>query len=216
MKKVRSRKDAAADSPLSAFTLLEVMVAVGILGVALTAIFSSEAGAIKMAHSSRKMGLAVELARCKMAEIEEKIAKEGLPAVFASDSDKCCEETEIEGFSCDWDIDRIVLPDTMFEGQEGEESTSRQEQPNLLETATSDPLALLSGGGEFMGDIASTAMLLVYPILKPSVEEQIRSVTVTVKWREGSRERSFDVSQYLVAEQPPPDDEQAQPEGNLQ
>lgn len=194
----------------SAFTLLEVMVAVGILGVALTALFSSEAGAIKMAHSSRKMGLGVELARCKMGEIEEKVAKEGLPAVFASDSDECCEETKIEGFTCDWEINRIVLPETMFEGVEDDASESESESEDstdLLEAAASDPLSLLSGGNAFMGEIASTAMSLVYPILKPSIEEQIRSVVITVRWHEGNREHSFKVSQYLVAEQPPPEEE---------
>jgi prepilin-type N-terminal cleavage/methylation domain-containing protein len=45
----------------SAFTLLEVMVAIAILAVSLTAIFSSEAGAIKMAHRARKMGMATLL-----------------------------------------------------------------------------------------------------------------------------------------------------------
>jgi general secretion pathway protein I len=196
---------------LSAFTLLEVMVAVGILGVALTALFSSEAGAIKMAHSSRKMGLGVELARCKMGEIEEKIAKEGLPAVFASESDECCEEAEIEGFTCDWEINRIVLPETMFEGEEGEEGeafdSDSEDSTGILEAAASDPMSLLSGeSGALMGELAATAMSMVYPILKPSIEEQIRSVVVTVRWHEGGRERSFNVSQYLVAEQPPPED----------
>jgi len=197
---------------ISAFTLLEVMVAVGILGVALTALFSSEAGAIKMAHSARKMGLGVELARCKMGEIEEQIAKEGLPAVFESESDECCEESEIEGFTCDWEINRIVLPETMFEIEEDEGGeafgSDSEDSTSLLEAAASDPLSLLSGGGgQVMGEIATTAMSLVYPVIKPSIEEQIRSVRVTVHWREGNRERSFNVSQYLVAEQPPPEDE---------
>ena len=96
------------------FTLLEVMVAIAILALSLTAIFASEAGAVKMAHRSRKMGLAALLVRCKMGEIEEQTASEGLPAVFDSGSDKCCEDGEIDGFSCDWEIVPVVLPDNMF------------------------------------------------------------------------------------------------------
>lgn len=198
----------------SAFTLLEVMVAVAILGIALTAIFSSEAGAIKMAHRSRKVGIGVQLARCKMGEIEEKIAKEGLPAVFASETDECCEGAEVEGFSCDWEINRIVLPDEMFEGSEEEEpEPGTQSVPaSDMDFSTldpTDPMELLSGGGEnLMGDMASMAMEFVYPVLKPAFEEQIRRVTVKVRWNEGNSEHTFDVTQYVVAEQPPPQEEQ--------
>jgi general secretion pathway protein I len=101
----------------AAFTLLEVMVAIAILALSLTAIFSSEAGAIKMAARSRKIGLATLLVRCKMGEIEEDIANKGLPALFASGSDTCCKENDIEGFNCDWEIEPIILPDNMFINQ---------------------------------------------------------------------------------------------------
>lgn len=57
-------------------------------------------------------------------------------------------------------------------------------------------------GGSEMDAIASMAMQYVYPILKPSFESQIRRATVTVMWTEGTAEKSFDVTQYLVAEQP--------------
>jgi hypothetical protein len=46
------------------------------------------------------------------------------------------------------------------------------------------------------------AMQYVYPILKPAFESQIRRATVTVMWKEGAAEQKFDVTQYLVAEQP--------------
>jgi general secretion pathway protein I len=57
------------------------------------------------------------------------------------------------------------------------------------------------GAGE-MDAIASMAMQYVYPILKPAFESQIRRATVTVMWKEGTAEQQFDVTQYLVAEQP--------------
>jgi len=192
----------------SGFTLLEVMVAIAILAMSLTAIFASEAGAIKMAHRSRKMGMATLLVRCKMGEIEEQVAAEGLPALFDSGSDACCEDAEIDGFTCDWEIEPIVLPDNMFapeEGEEGEEgepapSPGEQAQQSLSEI---DPTQLLSGGGGGALDgLASTALGFVFPILKPSFEQQIRRATVTVQWKEGSKEHSFDVTQYLVSDQP--------------
>jgi general secretion pathway protein I len=195
------------------FTLLEVMVAIAILAVSLTAIFSSEAGAIKMAHRSRKMGIATLLARCKMGEIEQQVAEEGLPALFDSGSDECCEEGETEGFECDWEMAPVVLPETMFASEEGEEGEGSDPlakvgaalgiDPSNAQGAAAgnvDPTQLLSGGG--MGGLAGMALSFVYPVLKPSFESQIRRATVTVHWKEGNVGHEFDVTQYLVADQP--------------
>jgi len=195
-----------------AFTLLEVMVAVAILALSLTAIFSSEAGAIKMAHRSRKMGQAALLVRCKMGEIEEQVASQGLPALFDSDSDACCEGAEIDGFSCDWEIEPVVLPDNMFAPEDEGAGSGAQDPMAKVGSALGlspddkgsptemDPSQMLSGGG--MDGIASMALSYTYPVLKPSFEAQIRRATVTVHWKEGSIDHQFDVTQYLVSDQP--------------
>lgn len=196
----------------AAFTLLEVMVAVAILGLSLTAIFSAQAGTIRMATRSERMGMATLLARCKMLEVEELVANEGFPAVDKSGSDKCCEGGELDDFRCDWEIKLVVLPDTMFNPDEDEEEekegATEEDQnegpaPSPLAAAgiplgvAATPDAILSGGAG-MG-LAAIAMQTVYPILKPAFEQQIRRATVTVRWKEGDREKSFDVHQYLVA-----------------
>jgi len=183
------------------FTLLEVLVAVTILGVALASIFSSEAGAIKVANRARRSAYATVLARCKLGEIEEDILKDGLPAVSDSDTDACCEDAEIEGFTCAWSITRIVLPDRA------------EEEGGLLEdgapgAAPGDPLggrtldSIMSGGGASMGGLSEMAMSYTYPVLKSTIEEQVRRVTVEVRWQEGTGARSFEVVQYVVADAP--------------
>ena len=93
------------------FTLLEVMIAVAILGLSLTAIFSSEVGAANLAARARRQNVAATLARCKMGEIEQIIAIEGLPAIEKKDTDNCCEHAPVEGFECDWLVERIILPE---------------------------------------------------------------------------------------------------------
>jgi general secretion pathway protein I len=199
-----------------------------------------------MAYRARKMGTATLLARCKMGEVEEQVAKLGLPAVYDSGSDACCEDAPIEGYACDWEIDPVLLPETMFMTGEEKDANATDKDKALqgaqaaaqgstaagLGTAqglpgamtgmppagtatpfgaasTNDPLsalnrpdstALLSGGA--LGGIASMAMSMVYPMLKPAFEAQIRRATVTVRWKEGSIEHSFDVTQYLVADPP--------------
>jgi general secretion pathway protein I len=207
------------------FTILEVMVAVAILAISLTAIFSSEAGSIKVAHRARRTTVASLLARCKMGEIEEQVAKEGLPAIDDAGSDECCEDGEIDGFSCDWKIKRVVLPDQLDVDEEGEEGGGAlggllggSEEGDDEGASGGSPLAGLTGGGGAMPDgvddmlagpggpqdaLAEMAFGLAFPILKPSIEEQVRRAEVTVKWLEGDAEKSFDVVQYLVAPAPP-------------
>lgn len=205
------------------FTLLEVMVAITILGVALVAIFSSEAGAIRNGARARRLTTATLLARCKMGEIEETVMREGLPAVSSVGTDDCCEGGEVEGFTCEWEVERIVLPDEIMYGPTGEEGEeggmlggllggAGGEDPSAAMSAggfsmSSAPSAdmvmsgaMLGGGGDMIGDMA---LQIAFPILKPHIEEQVRRATVTVRWHEGDHERELSVVQFLVAEQPP-------------
>ncbi len=177
----------------SGFTLLEVMVAVAILALALTAIFSSEVGALRVGNRARRTNVATSLARCKMAEIEEQIANEGLPAIDDRGHDECCEDAEVDGYECDWTIDRIVLPEPSLDEpmEDGEES---EDEPSAAGTT---PDQLLSGGGDMDG-LTQMAITMAYPVLKPTIEEQVRRATVVVRWNEGSREMSFDVAQYVI------------------
>ena len=59
------------------FSLLEVMVAIAILGISLTVILSAQGGLAASNRSAEAMGVASNLARCKMTEVEEKLLKFG-------------------------------------------------------------------------------------------------------------------------------------------
>lgn len=189
------------------FTLLEVMIAVAILGLSLTAIFSSEVGAANVAQRARRQNIAATLARCKMGEIEEVVGVEGLPALEKKDTDSCCEHAPVDGFECDWIVERIILPELgADEGDEDDEDGASNDPVTRL-NETADDLNQQGGGtpeeiiaGE-AGNLASLALQLGFPILKPFLEEQVRRATVTVRWKEGPRDRGFDVTQYLVSEQ---------------
>lgn len=194
------------------FTLLEVMIAVAILGLSLTAIFSSEVGAANVAARARRQNVAATLARCKMGEIEQVIAIEGLPAIEKKDTDACCEHAPVEGFECDWLVERIILPELgATGGEEGEEdadgSLAQRANETLDEVQAAETTQQVLAGES--GNLAMLALELGFPILKPFLEEQVRRATVTVRWKEGPKERGFDVIQYLVSEQPAPVDETA-------
>jgi general secretion pathway protein I len=189
------------------FTLLEVMIAVAILGLSLTAIFSSEVGAANVAARARRQNVAATLARCKMGEIEQVIAIEGLPAIEKKDTDGCCEHAPVEGFECDWLVERIILPELGAQSSGDEDEDSRDTATRRLNETFDDvqseetPQQMLAGES---GNLAMLALELGFPILKPFLEEQVRRATVTVRWKEGPKERGFDVIQFLVSEQPAP------------
>lgn len=202
------------------FTLLEVMVAVGILALSLTAIFSSQVGAMKVAERARKTNIATLLARCKMGELEEKIAKEGLPAISASDSDGCCEGGEQEGFRCEWKLERVILPDTdATEDTEDTEGDSEDQSSNEAPIAQKNPVEeaihtdkpldktnpqdFLVGTSRPDDMVTDLAMQYVFPMLRTAFEEYVRRAQIRVFWQEGSREKSFEVNQFLVGELPP-------------
>lgn len=191
------------------FTLLEVMVAIAILGLALTAIFSSEVGASNIAQRAKRQNVATTLARCKMGEIEELVTIEGLPLVEKDDTDDCCEHAPVEGYECSWLIERVILPDIgLDESNEDEEELSASDRANDTLRDTYDTITEEGGTPEEVvageaGNLALLALQLGYPLLKPFFEEQVRRATVTVTWKEGDREVGFDVVQFLVSDQPP-------------
>lgn len=218
------------------FTLIEVMIAVVILAVGMSSLFTSEAGAVRIAQRARTTTIATLLARCKMGEIEERIFKEGWPGEQIDGRDECCEGADHKGFRCEWKVERIVMPDIV--GEEGDtggtgggkrkEKKDEKEKENERDlkgpggaggglgagfaadaSLTGDGgimdgiLSEFSGGDEGSDPIAAMAMELTFPVMKPVIEEGVRRASVTVSWKEGDREQSFDVVQFLVNELQP-------------
>src|SRR4051812_6222300 len=99
------------------FTLLEIMVAVAILGLGLTAILSAQAGAFASAAHARNLSLATGLARCKMGEVEERLAgPTGYPELDEVESGACCDgdTTSNAHMHCTWKIEKLELPEAKF------------------------------------------------------------------------------------------------------
>lgn len=69
------------------FTLLEVMIGLALLGLALTVLIKSTAGSIFNAEQAHMMGVATDLARGQMLEIEEVLIKDGFTDTDQSQSD---------------------------------------------------------------------------------------------------------------------------------
>jgi general secretion pathway protein I len=139
-----------------AFSLLEVMVAISILGLALTVILSAQGGLSASNKSAKNMGTAATLGRCKMTELEEKVLKYGFPLVDAVDTEvACCDEDKDPSFTCDIRTERVMLPNL----------------PNMdggtMEGGTVATLMLSDDGG-IIDTAAVTASASVNPFADPA------------------------------------------------
>jgi general secretion pathway protein I len=100
-----------------AFSLLEVLFAVTLFGAVVTFILSAQVGLVGGNRAAANMGQAMELGRCKMSEVEEKQLKLGFPEVEEKDeSQTCCDDKEVPGFTCAWAVERVTLPDVQSLG----------------------------------------------------------------------------------------------------
>ena len=202
------------------FTLLEVLVAISILGLGLTVILSSQTGMFASEAHSENLTHATFLARCKMSETELDLLKNGYPLLDQTDTGKCCEDDDSE-FSCVWKIEQVELPQPgSFVPPEGEGAGDAETGvPGTIDPMAGDlgglgvvnslqnpsgvdgdPLSSLAAlnSEEGAAGIGSMVMSLVYPDLKPMLEASIRKITVTVKWPEGSSEKELSVTQYVT------------------
>lgn len=201
---------------LRAFTLLEVLVAISILGLGLTVILSSQAGLFSSASRGEHLTEAGNLLRCKMSEIELECAQNGFQLTDQNDEGACCDD-ESAGYRCSWKVERVELP-PLPESTLGASDVGSGEDPASL-----GPLGALASiqatqgaslgdsptPGSVMEQLGSTGasgmegmvMGLVYPSLKPMLEASIRRVTVKVAWKEGGRERELSATQFLTRPQ---------------
>lgn len=193
----------------AAFTLLEVMVAVAILGLGLTTILTAQTGLFSSTKRAGQLSRAVGLARCKMSEIEVQLLREGYQLTAENEEGECCEDEDSE-LRCRWTIAPVMLPELSMGGGAdagvGEESTGdmstlgtglEDAQGDLMSGDTAGAMQAL-GGAMGGGGIASMAMGMVYPQLKGMLEASIRKVTVQVYWKDGSAEKDLVVTQYLT------------------
>jgi general secretion pathway protein I len=234
------------------FTLLEIMVAVAILGLGLTAILSAQAGAFAAASHARHVSQATGLARCKMLEVEEDTLRNGFQATDSEADGPCCDGDESIPMHCVWRVEAPVLPTPEY-GQMDLASNFDPSSLGALATfmqpggskdmfasggsvtdvanqlfgaAAAAPAGASTGAGDAdggmpidpnappgasgnpMDQLSGLLMGMVYPDLKTYFEGSTRRLTVEITWREGSRNYSFQIEQWLAQpQQGIPDDD---------
>ncbi|MDJ0763747.1 MAG: prepilin-type N-terminal cleavage/methylation domain-containing protein [Myxococcota bacterium] len=181
------------------FTIMEVMVAIMILAVSVVSIFGAQFAAVATTDFARYTTQAIELARCRMSEIELEIQTEnGFEEADVISSGDCCEllesEPGIDAFECAWEIKAVELPDiaTLMSDADGGGGFLGDFGLGGGGMGAGDPADNMAEMDE-MGIVSSFA-----PMLSDMLRQAMRRVTVTVEWEQGPRKRQFVLSQYLT------------------
>jgi len=181
------------------FTLLEVMVALAILALALTAIVGINGNAIRSHGYAKRVTVATMLARSKMADIESKYIEEG----FTSEFDQVMEGNfEEEGWShYRWKAE-IVKPDidaanaTALVEMLVQKLVGDASSPGDQSTSTGAPVPTPD-----FSALAATMQPMIegqVTMLVETMKKAVREVRLTVSWQEGAQTDSFDVVTHLV------------------
>jgi general secretion pathway protein I len=176
------------------FTLLEVMVSLAVLAVALVFLLELSARHVRAAHEVKMMTVATALARGKMLDIEEDLLHEG----FQEMAETLDGDFDDEGYpKITWEalIEKVELP-------EAGELANGAQQAKPGEEGESPLTGFLPPSGNATGDamaaMGAGQVLAMFPLFKPVLEQAIRKVTLTVKWKIGSQEESMVVVCYFT------------------
>jgi len=198
------------------FTLLEVMMAIAILGLGLSVLLGAQTGLFASATRAEHISIATGLARCRMSELELELVQRGFPIIDQENEGDCCMDERSEGYDCAWKVQTVELPEPQEMSEQMDGGTSDLDPEGggpmaaLMQLAQGPDKATGQAPdlGALAGDLTSTmggadglaAMMMgmVYPSLKPMLEASIRKVIVSVRWREGIRQRTLDVTQYVT------------------
>jgi prepilin-type N-terminal cleavage/methylation domain-containing protein len=196
------------------FTLIEVIIALAILSISIGWILRDQTEAVKKSVRSRLLSQAIYLVKAKMDNTEMLMRKEG----FGSFEDEYCGEfaddgyEEVDRFEYCVLIEKIIIPDInmlqekLLGGQNsGEEGNIDPETGEVVSSPISNLINQFMpgmGGDSELGDsISSMAGRFLAPALSSIqnvIEEAVRKVTVTVKWKAAGKMRQMELVAYFT------------------
>ena len=199
-----------------AFTLLEVVIALAILGVSLVAVLDINASAVYSHVYAKKLTVATLLARSKMTDLEQKLYDEALP----SDDEEDAGDFSAEGWpSYKWRA-KIIVPKTnglspeqlfgalfnlplgggadgsggLLDGMFGGAGGKSGANP----AAAGGPQPAGGGFLAALGPMAGMAQQQ-FTQMVDQLQKSVREVHLTVTWKEGKITESIDLVTHVVS-----------------
>ncbi len=182
------------------FTLIEVLVAVAILGVGLTAILAAQAGTFTSLSHARNISQSTGLLRCKVSEVEDDLRTNGFAQNDVVEATgPCCDGATQFPMTCTWRVERPTFPDPKIgvggdidaSVDLGNSTGSGAGGPSALANAMHGGMelpqsgnlgdmasAISQGGGSITDTITNMFMSIAYPEMQQVFENGTRKVTV--------------------------------------
>ena len=204
----------------SGFTLLEVMLGLAMLGLAMVVLIKSAAGNIFSSEEAHMMGVATDLARGKMYDIEEVLLKDGFTDTDQSqESEECFTDEGWPNVCYSYKVEEPELPS--FEELQSMATKSATDAAGsalgsgsaALAGSAGDMMAMGSGGalggmlgmvGMFGGsqdiDAAQGGAMIQgqYSMFQEVLKVSVRKVILTVKWKVLGRDREMKVVAFFT------------------
>jgi general secretion pathway protein I len=200
------------------FTLLEVMLALALMGLGLVVLIKSAAGNISASEDAHMMGIASDLARGKMYDIEEILLKDGFTDTDQSqESEKCFEDEGWPTVCYSYKVEEPKLPSydelqQMAAGQakaalgsgsgSGSGLGSDQLPGGFENSALGGMIGMMGafGGGKQDIDAAQGGALIQgqYSMFQEILKVSVRKVVLTVKWKVLGKDREMKVVAFFT------------------
>lgn len=184
------------------FTLMEVMVALALLGLGLVVLIKSAANNINAAEQAHMMGIATDLARGKMYDIEEQLLKDGFTDTDQSQTDaKPFDEEGWPNIFYSYKVEEVEMPDfdqlmAMAQGS-GSAAGSAVGSASMLgsdfgsdtlggfeNSALGGMLGMFGGAkGGITGAQGASLIQTQYTMFQQILKVSVRKVTLTVTWK---------------------------------
>ena len=172
------------------FTLLEVMVAVAILGLSLTALSRSHQNSIRAANRSKLMTTATMLARYKMVELEDELFEKGF-SDFKQEDKGDFKKDGFDRYSYVVKVDKVELPASVNAESLANAGKEAAKTEGAGADSKSSPQSTMMSLG---ADILAKQMEMI----RNALEQSIRRVELNVGWKEGSRAQEVTVVAYFT------------------
>lgn len=201
------------------FTLLEVMIALAILAGGTVVLLQAAADNIRTANRAHKMGVATDLARAKMYDVEEELLQDGFSEMEKTEDGDFSDEGWPE-YKWELAIEKIELPGLAAAQQA---ATGDGTDGSGSESAGIGGLPGMGGMGAAPQSAMGAGLISSqYEMISSVLEMAIRKITLKVTWQVRGVEESMTVVMYVTnpaavktaiqggpppGDDPPPDDD---------
>ncbi len=152
----------------SGFTLIEVMIAVGILAIGIGAILVAENNSLEVTLRAKRMTTVAMLAKNALIQAEREISGKSFTEVKPEENGQF--DAPFQEFKWERKIKEITFPNILDQSKEKKDEISKIDENTLR----------------------------VVKIATGYLSKASREITVTIKWIDKKEEQKFVVSQYWV------------------